>query len=371
MVGDANSVHIHGFIKAMKQKDPELIIDVFAVIPVIRIPEFADNVIEIKLLSWYVKYINKGTRFIIFLPLFIWHRFFLKNYDTIFIHFIVPYYHNFVKYYNKRCKTLVSVFWGSDLFRIKKKDIPKVLKIVGMSDVVNLATPEMYKEFLHTFNMSSCIKRTNYSFGIEILNDIKTVIKKGVNRQRFIAKLSCSVKITAETKIVTIGYNGAPQQQHLKIIEDLENREWRNTLFIFPITYAGTKEYHSEIKRKLERSSLNWILIPEFMTNKQISNLRFVTDVFIQLQTTDGLSVATQEHIFAGNRVIVGSWLPYKMFKEMGIFYQTVDTVSEISEKLKEELSLGPLSQAMKDINRNAIAKFSDWEYVIEPWLKL
>ena len=371
LVGDANSVHIHGFICAMKKKDPGLIIDVFAVKLLKRKPLCADKVYEIKLISWYARFFNKGTRFLSYLPFYFWHKYYLKKYDVIFIHYLTPYYYRFVKFYKRNTTKLISVFWGSDLFRIKERDIPKVRKIIELSDVINLTTDEMYKEYCQIFRMTDNKEITNFMFGMSVLDDLIELEDKIMDRQSFISELSSGIDITPKTKIVTIGYNGAPEQQHIKIIENLEKKEWEDTLFIFPITYGGTKKYHMRLEKALKESSLNWILITKFLSNRQVAKLRYVTDVFIQLQPTDALSAATQEHLFAGNRVIVGSWLPYKTLIDKGVVYHTVNFVDEIVVKLEEVLHSGLLPSKIKEKNRKAIAEMSAWSELIEPWMRL
>lgn len=82
-------------------------------------------------------------------------------------------------------------------------------------------------------------------------------------------------------------------------------------------------------------------IIEDFLSEEQVSALRLIGDVFIQLQTTDALSASTQEHIYAGARVIVGSWLPYSFLLENGVCFETVSDVSAIGPYLNKSLDAG------------------------------
>ena len=96
--------------------------------------------------------------------------------------------------------------------------------------------------------------------------------------------------------------------------------------------------------------------------------LRLLSDIFIQVQTTDALSGSTQEHLYAGSFTIVGDWLPYKILKESGVVFNSVRSISEINGFIK---SFNPECTDFKETNISAIGMLSSWKYTIKDWVML
>ena len=96
--------------------------------------------------------------------------------------------------------------------------------------------------------------------------------------------------------------------------------------------------------------------------------LRLLSDIFIQVQTTDALSGSTQEHLYAGSFTIVGDWLPYKILKESGVVFNSVRSISEIIDII--ELFNSECTD-FKEKNIYAIGMLSSWQYTIKDWVML
>ena len=76
-----------------------------------------------------------------------------------------------------------------------------------------------------------------------------------------------------------------------------------------------------EIYNVLKNTDINYQVITNRLTEEQVLSLRIITDIAINIQTSDVLASSLQEHLYCGNILIVGEWLPYSIYDENGIFY--------------------------------------------------
>src|SRR5690606_21923209 len=140
-------------------------------------------------------------------------------------------------------------------------------------------------------------------------------------------------------------------------------------VLIFPFTYGGNNHYISRVKEKLERSSLNYRIIEDYLSDEQISLLRLATDLFIQVQTTDAFSGSMREHLFAKNMVVTGSWLPYQTLVRKGIYFETIKGLQFLGEKVSDLMVRYPEVKRKIDMY-NTPGKFEQyrWPEAIGAW---
>jgi len=89
----------------------------------------------------------------------------------------------------------------------------------------------------------------------------------------------------------------------------------------------------------------------------------------IQLQKSDQLSGTMQESLFAGSIVITGSWLPYQVLQDEGVYFKSISEFSELPGKLFEIIQNLNKENQKCSRNRSIIHRFSSWEYTINDWL--
>ncbi len=172
-----------------------------------------------------------------------------------------------------------------------------------------------------------------------------------------------------DNKIVTVGYNADPGQQHINIINQLSKYEWKNCIFIFPLTYPKNTDYVNEIESLLKSTRLSYFILDKFLLCDQIAALRLVSNVFIQLQISDCLSASTQEHLYAGSRVITGKWLPYTTLVKAGVQFTSISSLGELVDCLNQIIEDD--NQELVINNRKAIAALSSWNSVIDEWIRM
>jgi hypothetical protein len=75
-----------------------------------------------------------------------------------------------------------------------------------------------------------------------------------------------------------------------------------------------------------------------------------------------------QEHLFAGNVVITGSWLPYKVLDDSGIIYWKTESAERLALTLMDVLTQYSEYSNLISGNSSIIGKLSSWPETIKNW---
>jgi len=175
------------------------------------------------------------------------------------------------------------------------------------------------------------------TFGIEGFEHIDYIIDhedRNVSRQR--------LGIPLDKIVISIGYNGNPNHQHIRVLEQLKQLDdilLSRIFIILQMTYGNIDpEYHSEVKRKAENMSCQFKIFSDYMSNTDIARLRCATDIFVHAQTTDSFSSSFQEYIYASAIVLNAKWIKYKELESVGIKYIEYNSFDEIPFLIKDIL---------------------------------
>lgn len=208
--------------------------------------------------------------------------------------------------------------WGSDFYKNLPEWVRWQVQVYDNADIIQIATEQMRLDFVNRFPQYKDKIRIGV-FGNQHLDDLID-FKKHPERTDFsFLTEDCQGKI-----IITCGYNARPRHQHIKIIEALNKlpNDIRNKIIaLFPMTYLRDKDYLKQVENELENAHFRYVIINNYLTEDQLMSLRMMTDLYINIIESDALSSSTQEHLFCGNVVLVGDWLPYAIFEENGLFY--------------------------------------------------
>jgi hypothetical protein len=134
------------------------------------------------------------------------------------------------------------------------------------------------------------------------------------------------------------------------------------------MTY-GDKLYKESIKNILQKTSLDYIVLEDFLFEDNNAYIKLASDVMINMLQTDSFSGSMQEFLYANNLVITGSWLPYEVLDNEGIFYYKIDDIYELKDKLMVILSNLNKENAIK--NQQIIYSLSSWEANIKEWMEV
>jgi hypothetical protein len=107
------------------------------------------------------------------------------------------------------------------------------------------------------------------------------------------------------------------------------------------------------------------------MTNADIAELRYITDVMIQFQPKDSLSGAVLQAIYSESLVIVPEWQVYPILDQLGIHLVNVKDRKNIKEQiLTYQANQKDISSRLK-MDSKRVESICQWDSVTERWLSL
>lgn len=290
----------------------------------------------------------------------------IGNFDLINLHYVdFPdlVYAVVLKYFLKT--RLVLSYWGSDLLRVEAKTLSIRGKFVRCADFVTFDNKDLeikFKEmYKYVYNKSSEI----VLFGLSILDIINEKSKE-------IPQVNLREKwgIPKDKTVIAVGYNGIPEQQHIKVlraIAKLDNRYKEKIFLLLQMTYGGTKEYRAHVIMEAKKTECQYIKIERFLTDSEVADLRIITDIFINAQTTDAFSGSVCENLFSGTVLINAQWLCYQEFKENDFKYLEFKNIDEIGHFIIIAMEQGiDISE-----NKELIWQLRSWECCAPKWIRV
>ncbi len=289
-----------------------------------------------------------------------------KKYDVVHMFFMhVGYTRSMRLIHEVAPKFIVSIF-GSELYRSPELILKELEPLASMADHVTAANQQTLTDFCKRFKVGES-KTSIRRFGLKPLDAIVEQKSHSLSEHKVAAGLP------ANSFVIACGYNASAGQQHESIIESLgrvKNRLPSNYLLVFPLAMGDSSRVQL-IRTRLTALGLNYHFIEKYLPDEQLAHFRAASDLMIQVQTSDQLAGAMQEHICAGSLVITGDWLPYGVFDELGIQYWKVNIPEQVGEKVIE--LIGDLSHNRSRVkgNMEKIVKLSGWQSNVKSWLEL
>lgn len=292
----------------------------------------------------------------------------LPVYDFIHFHFISRDCYYIVKQIRKRypAKIILSI-WGSDMYQLSSANFKDFIRTCLKADFLTFTNNQSIDYFVKKFHWQKDNLRL-CRFGLEPLDILKKLS---------LTKLECKRELgwNPNKLAITIGYNLSSNQQHLEILNTLGSKEIAifkdYLLLVLPITYGGNIHYKKELITRLNQLQFEYIIYDVFLEDETIAFIRKASDIMIQLQKTDQFSGSMQEHLFARNIVITGTWLPYSSLKGQSVWFIEIDNLKELGDTILDVINNYKEYEAKTTNNTNAIAELSSWEKNIYDWIKL
>lgn len=265
-------------------------------------------------------------------------------------------------------KPIVTVF-GSDLLRISGRRKRLLTGFLRNIKLITFANPELRDEICTFYGINRGLSRI-CRFGLSPLDLIK-VLKPNSKET-----LRSEIGLPKDKVIVCVGNNSNSNQQHLKILSSLAGNLELQAIaeklhFVFPLTYGNEIKYKERLIDTLKQFPFSQTTLTEFLDDIDNARLRLSSDIMIQLQANDQLSGAMQEHLFAGNVVITGAWLPYQVFRSKGIFFREILEVANIGDDLVYCLNNLAREKQKCIGNDELIYSMSGWENTITDWVNV
>lgn len=296
-------------------------VDCYYGLPVNRIESIIRKLPRFR--SWYAEYLIVST----------FKKLLKKNYyNAVILHHIPTFADRLVSISHQYKTQIIFYPGGSDILRVDERlkkrlmyAFSKVDYVVGAVDSnVILKSKEIY----HVPDSKIKLRKT-YLSGVRMLMSVDAKISKN--------EMMKIVGIPNANYNIVCSYNGYKEHRHSIIIDSVIKNKGnlpRDYQLVFPMTYGAPQGYIDELRKKCSEAGLNAVFLTSFITNEQMAYLHLVTDLFIEIQPTDSGNAFMIEALFAGNRIITGSWLNYRQFEQFGIPYHLIDSIEELPEML-------------------------------------
>jgi hypothetical protein len=288
----------------------------------------------------------------------------IDDYDVILLH---GFWKQNCEIYNKLNPSkpfTVAAVWGSDFYK-RSSNERMVFQMMDICDLVVISTQNMVEDITAVHHIDSA-KIRNCLFGLAPLERLMKMEDENSSSAK--KKLG----FDPDDILITCGYNGSPNQQHLAIISSLSRILKNNPKpikLLVPITYGGDSKYHQEIKSALIHSGLDYKIYDTFLPDEVVSYLRKATSIMLQIQQSDAFSGSMQEHLFCKNIVITGSWLPYQSLLDKNIYYEAIDDLTQLDDKLLYVIdNFELLRDKASKINTKDKFVSSLWSECIKDW---
>lgn len=300
--------------------------------------------------------------------LYLFRKQFIKKHirqdDILDIHFVEPYYS---KYLLNLSNKLICSLFGSDLYRTNDNQKQQQKSLFAKANKIVLSENMVPYFEKHFGEMQS-----KYCFNQYGSARLDQIIKQKQNFSPI--EIKNRLNIALDRTIITCGYNNKKEQQHLSIIEQLNktSKEFKEKAFlIFPMTYGDVQsEYINLVKNALIQGQIPFLLLEKHLSDQEVVELRLISDITINTQTTDALASSIKEAFAAGDIVLVGDWLPYNIYEELGVIFEKInfETLTICLEQIITSLKV------RKEIlikNEKIIENFACWNSLTLKWLNL
>lgn len=272
----------------------------------------------------------------------------------------------------KRASYWLCSIGGSDLYRFSKIPIEFFLqkRIIKRADRFSSENEETREFFYKVYGERYReIPHDICRFGVDILDSID--------------KISTNIEYTKQVAgdfpkdkiIVLCGTNAREEHNHKEIIRVIQNMncDYREKcFFVFPMTYpTGREEYILQIETAIKQITSSYVILRRYMNVDEMAELAMMTDIMIHVQTTDQLSSAMISHMYHGNLVIAGNWLPYESLRKNGVYFHSINSLEDLSDSLND--AIGNLSFYKEKCcdNKKAIHRLSSWDAIVKDWYQL
>ncbi len=265
-------------------------------------------------------------------------------------------------------KRLVVSLFGSDIYRSSRPLRIFQTRLLSEAHRVTAANDDTLNAAVRLVGLDRS-RTTIVRFGLRPLEHIERLLDSGSRTDH-----KRSLGIDLERMVVAVGYNASPNQRHAAIIRALASMpaELRARVhLVVPMTIGGTAAYIAEVDQLLVRSGLSFRLFTTMMSDEELARLRLATDIMVQVQPTDQLAGAMQEHLAAGSVVITGAWLPYGVLRDAGVRFWTVPDLDGLSGALVAALRELPQRERECAGNTTPIMELSAWSRTAPRWSAL
>jgi glycosyltransferase involved in cell wall biosynthesis len=278
------------------------------------------------------------------------------------------YYAKYLKCIKKRNDKIVATPFGSDVLRATDKE-RNIQKIIFESAKLIVLSINWTDQFISYFPFTENKIRNN-QFGSKRYDLIMETWSEA-NKLEFRKKY----QIKDNKIVVTVGYSANPVQQHLLFLEmlkDVDLEICKKLFLVFPLTYGINKEtdYYQTLKKSIYASGIDYILFEKRMSDYELCESRIISDIMVNLQVTDTQASSIKEAFAARNIVLVGDWLPYKFYEDLGVFLIRSDLKNFKSNFIGLIEGINTYKN-LTNSNLDVVSSFASWERIIPKFINV
>lgn len=288
-----------------------------------------------------------------------------KNYDCIDLHSFMDFYRCIVINCIKNGHPYDITVWGSDVLRASAEDFDR--RELGYEYSRHI------KGFDKLLNVLSSVYDHKYDdkmIPAYLGNNTLPIIDDISENERI--QLSIKLGIYYPDRIlVTCGYNASPSQQHSIIIDavsKLDSIDKGRIHIILPMTYDRSEPYINETVTLLKKTGVNYTVLNEFLTERELAVLRIQSQVFIDTQTTDSFNGALRETLYSENIALIADWLEYPPYDRENVYYIGINESNLTSTLHLIIYNFGEYKQKCIG-NKVKLKRLVSWEYCVKPWV--
>ena len=291
----------------------------------------------------------------------------MGSYDYCHVHFVSHYICPIIFLLRHKYTVINLSFWGSDLYRVNYIARSLYRPLIYRSKIISFITTDMLNSFKKLYPQKKLQKTFRIlDFGNPFLRTIDS-FRQSAERE----SLYDLIHLNSNKKTLTIGYRWLRKmRQYETLTYILPILDKKNIQIAIP-AYGIPKEEKERIDSLISSFDIEHQIYDYFMGEQEVSALRCLTDVFIHPQTTDALSNAMLEHIYAGSVVLNGEWLNYSILDENDVYYLKFKSLSELPAVLQKIISNLDTHQERARKNCDIVRSFISWEYWTPKWLEL
>lgn len=262
-----------------------------------------------------------------------------QNYQIFHFHFCTLENLKYLYFLPEDSKSICS-FWGSDLLRATGvSNVFYVELALRKASIITVQTRELAEILFCKYSRDFTQKTQCLPFTIS--TEIYESIDKHKLDYKIIEEFKIKYNIPLDKKVIVISHNAFKENNHIEVLKELKKLPHsikKEITIVLPLSYGRNDKYVEELKAILIED-IKIILIYEYLDSKEIALLRLSTNIMIQMPISDALSGTMTEVLYAGNKVIAGSWLPYGLLRRNGIVFSEIDNFSDLVPAIVEVLN--------------------------------
>jgi glycosyltransferase involved in cell wall biosynthesis len=268
---------------------------------------------------------------------------------------------------------VICSFWGSDLLREAGSENHWVVRrALRRASAITVQSVELREVVLSKYGRA--LRPKVHCCRFVLPQRLFEEIRRGTTRPEARAHARRRLKLPPDKILVALGHNGDPANQQLAAVAalgQLPDATKRKLLLVFPMTYGHEPGHAAKVAAACAAHGLAARIFDRFLSWEALAALRIGMDLFVHVPESDALSGTVLEALYAGNRVIVGAWLPYGPYRRAGLPLVEVAEIEELATVLPRVMAEPPLPPETLKERRERIAAHFFPAAITPAWLRV